>query len=1005
MRFDALGCMVWSSDKMSSENMSSISRKNLKMPNDSMKPGHTPVFRHAGLFVSSVLRAERVLRLPLILLLTVFPALCPTGQALAQGPSLQEVKIPLTLRITNQYVWAVAPVGSGSGKSDLLSGNVIMLHDSDGPVQFVLGAINTDDADEVSGNTVFINDGAEVSTNPMNQAPSTRDGSPGVPSTGKFTGVYGAYSSKGNVTDNHVIITKGTIGGHGGNTGSAVGGFGLNATGNSVTMNGGEVTEDVRGGHATSNNTLGTSASADNSAAVENRVSINDGKVGHDVYGGYVNIQTGGSGLATASNNEVRLSGMTVGTNGGDGGNIYGGKVVNKGLGSSEVIGNLVIIDNNSHVLSDVMGGALESSQSNSQRVSDNVVIVRGGSVIGQGVYGGWYLPAGLAASSDYCEASGNRVSISDGVLVKKVAGGYVNSSPGTLQAEASRNSVAVSGSTVDSTIHGGFASAAAAASSHNQVTVVNSTATYNIYGGYATASGGPGDDGTASYNEVVISGDGSNQYGNITGGLATSNGAATASHNTVTLNGGQYDGMIIGGSASGDASSRATNNTVNLHAGTFQYSIYGGDGSSSTDCFTGNTLNVKGFQGSVNALVNFENYNFIMPGVLTPDLTMVHITGSQALCSTQLDDTKVLLQGKMPGGYVGLNPGERIILIDMTDGTPDSMQAMPVYQGLYLTYKFRVDLDRLGPDGQQRLVAILERVDQEKIDGRLPLLAFLNQEDWRMPCCVRGPFVKIGGNWNRTNTDGNIDVNGLTLRVGITRCYKFGQGTLLLAPFFEMGSGDSNSFGDNDGHAIRGHGKLNYFGGGLYGKHCLPNGRYYDASIRLGGAEINYYSADLSRLRGMNAAFDITSLYIGSHIGMGHEWNVSRNMSLEAYGKYMYQHLASGTADVAGTPVHFCALNSHRTRVGGRVNHAITRRLGFYHGAAWEHEFHGTEYAYFYQYKLNGRSLKGDSGVGELGLTLKRSQNMPMSIDLGLEGYVGKREGGAANLQVRWER
>jgi hypothetical protein len=35
----------------------------------------------------------------------------------------------------------------------------------------------------------------------------------------------------------------------------------------------------------------------------------------------------------------------------------------------------------------------------------------------------------------------------------------------------------------------------------------------------------------------------------------------------------------------------------------------------------------------------------------------------------------------------------------------------------------------------------------------------------------------------------------------------------------------------------------------------------------------------------------------------------------------------------------------------------------------------------------------------------LNRTQVMPLNIDLGMQGYVGQREGVAANLQVRYER
>ena len=50
------------------------------------------------------------------------------------------------------------------------------------------------------------------------------------------------------------------------------------------------------------------------------------------------------------------------------------------------------------------------------------------------------------------------------------------------------------------------------------------------------------------------------------------------------------------------------------------------------------------------------------------------------------------------------------------------------------------------------------------------------------------------------------------------------------------------------------------------------------------------------------------------------------------------------------------------------------------------------------------GASLRGDTGIGELGLAFTPSQTLPLSFDLGVQGYVGKREGVTASLQAKWE-
>jgi len=74
------------------------------------------------------------------------------------------------------------------------------------------------------------------------------------------------------------------------------------------------------------------------------------------------------------------------------------------------------------------------------------------------------------------------------------------------------------------------------------------------------------------------------------------------------------------------------------------------------------------------------------------------------------------------------------------------------------------------------------------------------------------------------------------------------------------------------------------------------------------------------------------------------------------------------------------------------------------YIGAAYEHEFDGKARATTNGVKIDAPKLTGGTGIGELGLTLKPGKNLPLSFDLGVQGYVGKREGVTGSLQIKFE-
>ena len=108
----------------------------------------------------------------------------------------------------------------------------------------------------------------------------------------------------------------------------------------------------------------------------------------------------------------------------------------------------------------------------------------------------------------------------------------------------------------------------------------------------------------------------------------------------------------------------------------------------------------------------------------------------------------------------------------------------------------------------------------------------------------------------------------------------------------------------------------------------------------------------------------------------------------------------------ILGDEFKFDDANSQRTRLGGRFSYALCDELAPYAGAAWEYEFDGKAKATTYGFDVPAPSLKGSTGVGELGLSFTPnvlSQNA-FSVDLGLQGYTGMREGLGGTMQMKFE-
>jgi outer membrane autotransporter protein len=183
------------------------------------------------------------------------------------------------------------------------------------------------------------------------------------------------------------------------------------------------------------------------------------------------------------------------------------------------------------------------------------------------------------------------------------------------------------------------------------------------------------------------------------------------------------------------------------------------------------------------------------------------------------------------------------------------------------------------------------------------------------------------------------------------------------------------------------------------------PGNFYAEASGRVGGVHNEYSSSDLRDASGRKADYDSSSAYYGLHFGAGYLWNINEKASLDFYGKYFWTRQEGDSARLStDDKVSFKDVDSSRLRLGARFAYAVNEYVSPYIGAAYEHEFEGKARASSNGFAIDTPSLRGDTGIGELGLSLRPSSSLPLSFDLGVQGYTGRREGVTGSLQVRFE-
>ena len=671
----------------------------------------------------------------------------------------------------------------------------------------------------------------------------------------------------------------------------------------------------------------------------------------------------------------------------------------------------------------DAYGGAAEASGTR--------VTVQGSKV-------GGYVLGDLVYSSGGGAAAQTTVSVSDTHVGEFVIGAYTWVDAGSSGDSKASGSVTVNNnSDIASVVYSGYArnfGSGLAEASGNNLEIDHTHVSSTVSPGYARNEGSG--KAVSEGNTLVLLG--GIYDGSIYGGRAYAAGNTAASGgNIVTLKGDNVDGD---GSPSFSAQS------------TVIWGSYALGGNQMYAPSSPNTLDIIDAKGMTAANIrNFSILKYTLPN-MTAQESVLTLTGGADNEKTDISNASVSVAvadvwGR-DGGEFGFGgdkspENDRIILVKngnglVSDGWKQEgmiiaregvslafeLAAATDDTSLYL-YRPETFIDPSDPDHPHPNDTVVNPQTKALAEGWLAGLTLgiqagnvaadqgigamryaavrLDRDGWL-------PFGVLEGGSLKYDSGSHIDLQSLSLLAGLGRGVSTDLGLLIVGGFFEYGTGSYKTHNTFDTMpSVDGSGNAWYMGGGLLASMDFKktgDGHFYLEGSAHTGMLHNSFDGDALRdAYGRSAEFDTDTPYYNLHAGLGYLWNITEDHSLDIYGKYYWTRVL-GTDETLNTGDHvdFDDITSSRTRLGARYAYQATEHVSTYIGAAWEHEFEGVSDSSVFGYGIDSPKIRGDSGRGEIGLRFTPTDDLPLTVDLGVQGYAGTKEGVTGSLFVQYE-
>ena len=672
----------------------------------------------------------------------------------------------------------------------------------------------------------------------------------------------------------------------------------------------------------------------------------------------------------------------------------------NKVIVTEQIKSTNGIVEEHDGTLDVVYGGG---NVNNSETASGNEVIISGGKMTA--------VVGGISSSGN---ASNNHVTVAGGNITHGVVGGatFFSSESGNVAGDVTNNSVTIAGGTV-AHVSGGEVGYA-----HPNSTGKGSDITQ--------ATGG-----NAIQNKVTVTG------GTVTGGIV--GGAAltgNATGNSIHIQGGKVSGEVIAGEVRfPTAGSSVTGNSItisgqpDLTGATLKGGVLG-----DTDSPAGNSLIIYTKNIQAKNISGFDSLKIDLPSDATSGDTVLSLSDTSGTDLSNMD----IRVGKRWDGGVNDFANSTITLINNSNGgirINDATTLGNFYDGVTLQYP--VVGNGLSSDGnsytasfgspvvnpatQSTTASLLvptmlvaghgihlpdpdpDRMDYEgTMTNGAEESSKAESRDQKPVAMDIAPFFDIGGGSMREKTGygSYVDMDSVGMDAGVAFARDNRHGRLVFAPVVDYGNGDYDTY-LSDG--TRGKGTAKYWAGGIIARQMNTNGFYYEGSLRMGKADVDFISDGMRNEGDAPVSFQSSAKILTGHLRIGKVFRYGPNDTLHVYGLYTHTHQGGMDADLSsGEHYRFSKVDNGRLRIGARLTWMRKKNQRFYSGIAYQYTRNGSASAVCDGIAIPRSGQNGSSAMLEIGWQIRPNPNSPWFVDLNATGWIGMQKGVTAQIRIK---